>query len=242
MAGRLHHHALAVPLELAAQRAGPQVEGLHGRGDVAGLVDQEADLSQVQPVRVLAQPVVQLHLPLGATGVPHLAPIGVEHGQPEIRGAFSARVGNRMPAPLRHCAQRHLLVVERRESLQAGEVGGERELAIAHRERGAAVEDTQHRVVSLDHAAPADCGPGGLRAQGRGRRAEKLTPGESHWPALAIEYRFMCKSGRGVGSMASQSNSTHGSCLRSGQLEWRKGPFDSDFDPGSCSRGLSGNG
>ena len=182
MASRLHHHPLAVPLELAVQYAGPQVERLPGCGDVAGLFDRKADLSQVQPVRVLAQPVEQCHLPVRAGGIPDLAPVGIEHGQPQIRGALSARVGNGMPAPLRHGAERHLPVVERRESLQAGGVGRECELAVAHRERGPAVERAEHRVVTLHQRAPVDCGPGGLRAQGRGRRAEKLTPGESHCP------------------------------------------------------------
>jgi hypothetical protein len=54
--------------------------------------------------------------------------------------------------------------------------------------------------VTLDNSAPADSGPGGLRAQGGWRRAEELTPGKIHWPALAIN-----------GPMASQSNSTRGS-------------------------------
>ncbi len=182
MASRLHHHPLAVPLELAAQYAGPQIERLHGCGDVAGLFDRQADLSQVQPVRVLAQPVEQWHLPCRAGGIPDLAPIGIEHGQPQIRGALSARVGNGMPAPLRHGAERHLPVVDLRESLQAGGVGRECELAVAHRERGPAVERAEHRVVPLHQSAPVDCGTGGLRAQGRGRRAEKLTPGEFHCP------------------------------------------------------------
>jgi hypothetical protein len=186
MASRLHHYPLAVPLKLAAQRAAPQVQRLPGRGDVAGLFDHEADLSQVQPVRVLAQPVVQWNLPLRTAGVPDLAPVGIEHGQPEIRGALSARVGYGVPAPVRQGTERHLLVVERRESLQPGEIGRERELAVAHRQRGPAVEPAEHRIVTRHHTAPVDSRPGGLRAQGRGCSPEKLTPRKLHWPALLI--------------------------------------------------------
>jgi len=45
--------------------------------------------------------------------------------------------------------------------------------------------------VAFHHAAPVDSGPGGLRAQGRGRRAEELTPGEFHWrlSLLHLQYR-----------------------------------------------------
>ena len=67
----------------------------------------EADARQVQPVRVLAQPLEQRLLPLAAGGVAHLPPIGIEPLEAQFGRSQALRHRGAVPSPLRLRAQRH---------------------------------------------------------------------------------------------------------------------------------------
>jgi hypothetical protein len=88
-----HCDLLAAPFELAVQRAGSQVESLLDEADVFGLVDSESDAAQVKAVRVFAEPVEELSLPVARCGVAHFAAEGVEFREAEIGRAFARGLG-----------------------------------------------------------------------------------------------------------------------------------------------------
>ena len=164
MAQGLDVHLLTVQAEAAAEHAPPQVEDLLDVLDVVtrrlAPVPQpqpEADASQVESVRVLAQPLdLGCALVAGDVGVPDLVAARVELGEAKAVDRIALGVGRGVPAPLRERAERDRLVVGFSERLQAGRVGSEGELAVADRERRARVEAAQHRIVAGDERLPVD--------------------------------------------------------------------------------------
>src|ERR1035441_8808729 len=88
MAARAHPPRLTTPLNPALDGAAPQVEPLryaaHFREVDRPAVAPQPDPRQVQPVRILPQPVEERLLPLAAGGVAHRPPIGVEALKPQF--------------------------------------------------------------------------------------------------------------------------------------------------------------
>ncbi len=191
MTAGLGYDLLAAAFELTVQSAGPQIEGLPDEPDVCDLFDGEADTSQVQAVRVLAEPIEELLLSVGGGRVADLAAEGVEFSQAEIGRALAGEVGCRVPAPLRLRAQRHLALVRLGKGLQARGVGGEGEFAVADGKRGARVQRVQRRIVARNEAAAVEPGGStGLCGQHGGDGAEEGTAGDGH-AFRVIPFRLM---------------------------------------------------
>ena len=126
--------------ELAGQAACPQIERLldcrdirDRRFQVVARAQAQSDLSEMQAMRILAQPVEQFLLSLGAGVITNLPAVSVKLAEAQRMSIKSGRQRRCMPAPLRHRAQRHRVFVIERKRLQAGDVGGEGELAVAER-------------------------------------------------------------------------------------------------------------
>ncbi len=177
---RIHRDLPALPLKLAVQNAGPQIENLPDAADLFRFCDRETDPAEVKAVRILAQPVEERRLPGAARGVANLASEGVEISKPEIRRRAAGSIRRGVPAPLRLGAERHLILVEFREGLQPGRVGGEGKFAVTHRERRAGIKGVQCGIVSGNQRAPIDLRRVRLRRQRGGNSAEKFTAGNRH--------------------------------------------------------------
>src|SRR5262245_19774731 len=104
----------------------------------------------MEPVRVLAQPVVKLVLSFGADGVTDLTAEGVEMNQTQRLRIESGRQWRAMPSPLRHRTERRLLFINFRKGLQSRHVSSEREFPVADRQRGQRIDLSQHRVVAMN--------------------------------------------------------------------------------------------
>ena len=61
-----------------------------------------------------------------------------------------------VPAPLRHCAERHCLFVKLGKSLQAGHVAGKRKFAVADRQRRERLELAKNGIVPRDERTSID--------------------------------------------------------------------------------------
>src|SRR6185369_13347748 len=87
-----------------------------------------------------------------------------------------------MPAPLRHRAKRHRVLIEVRKSLQTGYVAGKSKFPVAKGKRRKRFELSQNRVVTRHERKtidPVRCGAARSRSgQNASRRkaADKLTP------------------------------------------------------------------
>ena len=113
--------------------------------------------------------------------VADLAAEGVEFSQAEIGRALAGEVGCGVPAPLRLRAQRHLALVRLGKGLQAREVGGEGEFAVADGEWRARIKSVQRRVVARDHGAAVEPGGStGLCGERGGHSSEESTARYSH--------------------------------------------------------------
>ena len=71
----------------------------------------QRDAAQMEPMRILAQPVVKFVLPFGAYRVTDLTAISVELNQAQRLRIESRRQRRAMPSPLRHRAERGRLFV-----------------------------------------------------------------------------------------------------------------------------------
>lgn len=175
---------LAAPpgdLGLVLRRAAP-VRGGYARravGEIKGdgqtpagqrpAIQDKANPRQVQAVRVLAKPVEERFLAPAAGGVADLPPIGVEQLQAQLGRAGSCGNGEAVPSPLRLGAQRQRLLVDLRQRLQARDVGGEGELAVAHRKRRGGVDRAQPDVMPRHDGAAVQT----ARRRHRSRRDRK---------------------------------------------------------------------
>ena len=172
MAAGPHRNRLSFHAEGTGQDSGPQIQGLTGFRDVRP-VQPQPDPAQVQPVRVLAKPVEQFLLPFRLGRVAHLPAVGVVHRQAQS-GRFES-LGNwkAVPAPLRLSAQGNAALVRLGKRLQPGQVRGEREFAVAHRERRAGVELRQGGVVPLHQPLAVDGFLGPATRQRSGGQAKR---------------------------------------------------------------------
>jgi hypothetical protein len=143
MTQRLDLHGLAVEPEAAPQDAVPEVEDLLHVPQVlacrlatVGARQPKADAPQVEAVGVRAQP-LDLGRPAVARDVrvAHLSPARLELREAETLDRPAARVGRRVPAPLRERAEGDRVVVGLGEGLEPGRVGGEGQLPVADGKR-----------------------------------------------------------------------------------------------------------
>src|SRR5262249_39434377 len=150
-------HRLPLKFESAGQHASPQIEPLLDVGDVrdpglraVGFRQPERDAAKMEPVRILAQPVVKLVLPFGADRVTDLTAIGVELYQAQRLRIEPRRQRRAMPSPLGDPAERRPLLIPFRKSLQPSHVRVYREFAVADRQRRQRIELSQHWAVTLN--------------------------------------------------------------------------------------------
>ncbi len=136
--------ALPLQLEPAAQKPGPQVQGLRrvrqildsGGGPIA-LGQTQSDPAEVQPMRIGAEPIGGGRVSAGASSARSVGHLASRHLVllENIRHPVALGIRQTVPAPLRQRAQRHPLFVVRGKRLQARDIGREGELAIAHAQR-----------------------------------------------------------------------------------------------------------
>ena len=204
VAQRLHRHLLAVEAEPAAEGAVPEVEDLvdvgevlPGRRPAVRAREAEGDAAEVQAMGVGAEPLDLGRPPVARdVRVADRAPVRVELREAEALDREAPRVGGGVPAPLGEGAERNRLVVGLGKGLEAGRVGGERELAVPDRERRTGVEGLQGGVVAADERVSIDPlrrtrgrRPGeddsvGEHGQHQGRRKEE--PHERHLALIIV--------------------------------------------------------
>ena len=114
------------------------------------LYKTKTDLSEMQPVRVFAEPVVKLFLPGFPRNVADLSAECVVFAR--FQDLVTDRCGTRrrVPAPLRHCADRHRFGIGVGKRLQARNIAGECKFAVADRERRQRIDPSQDRIVTRD--------------------------------------------------------------------------------------------
>ena len=186
MAAGPHVNRLSAEPERAIEEAGPQVEAL---ADVADLfapqhpaIEEQSNSGKIQAMRVLAQPVKKRFLAFAAGGIAHRPAVGVEIFQAQLRGGEAVRQGRAVPTPLRLHAQRDSGFVWLGERLQAGDIGGKRELAVADRKRTARVQVREGRIMPADKAPAVDgavCGTGGLGDESCAGEIQEIPPGSA---------------------------------------------------------------
>ncbi len=165
MDARLHLHRCALEHEAALEPAGPEVERLPGPGQIGerragaiGLREVERQPAERDPVRVLAQPLdVRLArlVPVAEIRIRPRLPADVD-GLVGLRDREPGRVGKAVPGPLGLDHQRHARRVLLLERLQAGDVGGKAEVAVAHHQRRRRIDARERRVVPGDERAAID--------------------------------------------------------------------------------------
>src|ERR1017187_6302330 len=107
MTARSHAHRRAPQKKLALDYTAPQIELLVNPSNLLGVRNVQADSSQVQPMRVLPQPVEQLALLSGARVIADFASVNVKLFGSQRSGRRSRKT---MPSPLRLRTQRHRLL------------------------------------------------------------------------------------------------------------------------------------
>ncbi|MNQ52220.1 hypothetical protein D3C85_662260 [compost metagenome] len=158
---------LAVIGEAAGQGAVPQVQRLAGAshlGEVqrATVVEGQADAAQRDAVGVGPQPGVgRVGLGVGPglhPGVGLLAASGDGHVHQPVLLGIALGVGEAVPGPLGHGQQGRQFRILLGEGLQAGDVSGEAQIAVAQLDRGVTVDGGQRHVVTLGQGLPVDRG------------------------------------------------------------------------------------
>ncbi|MND98763.1 hypothetical protein D3C80_911280 [compost metagenome] len=167
-----HLDRLTVIGEAAGQGAGPQVQGLarvRHLGEVQGatVVEAQADAAERDPMRIGAQPGVGgVGLGVGPglhPGVGLLAATGDRDFDQAVGLGIALGVGEAVPGPLGHGQQGRQFRILLGEGLQAGDVGGEAQIAVAQLDRGMTVDGGQRHIVTLGQGLPVD----------RGRRSDR---------------------------------------------------------------------
>ncbi|MNS64522.1 hypothetical protein D3C72_976530 [compost metagenome] len=163
---------LAVIGEVAGQGAGPQVQGLArvlhlGEVQGAAVAEAQADAAERDAVRIGPQPGeggVGLGLGPGFhPGIGLLATAGDRHVHQPVLLGIALGVGEAVPAPLGHGQQGGQFRILLGEGLQAGDVSGEAQIAVAQLDGGVAVDGGQRHVVTLGQGLPVDRGRRGDR-------------------------------------------------------------------------------
>src|SRR6185503_12659469 len=116
----------------------------------------ESDLSQMESMRVLAQPGVKFALTFGARPIADPPAVSFVLRQAKRSWVESRSERRAVPAPVRHRAERHRSVVLSRECLQSCDIGGKRELAIPDCERRKRIEPVKQRAVTTNQRLPVD--------------------------------------------------------------------------------------
>ena len=165
IANRFDIHRQAVKLEMAGDYAVPQVQLLLDvrqiirlRGRAVGVFQDEADLPEMEPVRIFAEPFdLRRLLIVRLVGVRHPPAVQIrEFLELEFVNVPAVRIRRRVPAPVRQRAERRRVLKRLREGLQAGRVHREGELAVADGQRIGRVEIRQHHVVPRDERVPVN--------------------------------------------------------------------------------------
>src|SRR5258708_6397895 len=103
----------------------------------------------MQTMRTLAQPLVKLTLTFAAGLIADLPPMRIVLRKTKCLRIQTAGQGRRMPAPLRHRAERHRVFVRSRKRLQSGYVRGESKFAVAYGQRRERIEFVERRTVTI---------------------------------------------------------------------------------------------
>ena len=96
----------------------------------------------------------------------------IEVGVMKVLHGIAARIGEGMPRPLRKGAERDGLVERLGEGLEAGDIGGEGEIAVADGKGVVGIEGMQDGVVPGDKRVAVD-GRKGLRGRGEQRQGRR---------------------------------------------------------------------
>jgi hypothetical protein len=164
VAACFHFDRLTRDDEATRQQAAPEVERLLHVGDLVAR-QLKRDSAEVHAVRVLAQPRKDRLLALRVGRVRNGFAVGVEVLVAQILRPDVRRRGRGVPGPMRGGAERESLLAGIGEGLQAGDVGGEGEVAVADGEGGEGIKLSDEGIVTADDGAAIDR----RRAGGGGR-------------------------------------------------------------------------
>src|SRR5215831_14450223 len=123
MDGSPYRDLIGAESEAAMQRSCPEVQLLLDVGNVRrtgrsiAFRQLQSNLSQVQSMWVLTQPVEKFCLTFGARMITNRPAMCIVWGQAKCLWIKAAGQGSRVPSPLRHRAQRHRLFVFRGDGL-----------------------------------------------------------------------------------------------------------------------------
>ena len=125
----------------------PEVQGLACLGEVDGSQPDKAEASQRQAVGVGTEQEPGGGCGLVGIGNPLVDALG-------LRQRVALRVGLAMPAPVGQCLALHFLGREHRKALEPGDIRRERQLPIAHGERGEGIVAREDDIVPRDQCLP----------------------------------------------------------------------------------------
>ena len=167
----------ALHFKTTGQDPAPEIEFLFDVPQVfdgdfrsVGLRHFQSDPAQAEPMRVGPQVSGIGRRGGGAAGrIHHLVVVFLDRDELELVEAVAVGVGKTVPAPGAEDADWRRLFVVLGKGLQTGDVGIEREFAVADGQRAHRVDLPNHDVVAADQRVPVNppAGGGGLRRAGR---------------------------------------------------------------------------
>ncbi len=117
----------------------------------------QSDAPKMQSMRIVAQPVEKFFLAGFGCRITHRPAIRVEHLVTELRRVEPARHRDRVPCPMRGCAEWEIFVIGIEKRLEAGDIGAECELAVADRERGKRIDFSDDGIMPANDGLPIEC-------------------------------------------------------------------------------------